>query len=341
MNLAIIGANGNVGTELSLLLHKEKNVRVYPIVRNILGKAFLHAVGLPCRVADIAAESDAQTSLSDIDVAILAAYVWPDFSLSATHNKRLNKQLILNAVRFTKPGATLIYFSSLRAFSRSIDPETPFIKPLYDYEKKSLEHFFYRICRRFKKKGYVFRLGHVFGKHQPLTRKIKELVGNKNIIALQTSPRTVANVLHTVTLTEAILLAASAQFPEKTYTLVNQPQWTWEDVFRHYAHSSLEILWKEKNTRSQKSRFFVSFFSRFLQKHYARLRFLLPESLDRRIQDTYRIQKMRGEIAQLAADKKPVFLEAFRYKPAPGPFLPGLKDTKELLKRKDISDGIF
>jgi hypothetical protein len=50
---------------------------------------------------------------------------------------------------------------------------------------------------------------------------------------------------------------------------------------------------------------------------------------------------MQEEIARLELIMKPVFLEAFRYKPAPGPFLSGLTDTKELLKRKDLPDGIF
>ena len=334
MNIAIIGANGNVGTELSLLLHKEKNIRTYPIVRNILGKAFLHAAGLPCRVAEITQESDAQTALHDIDVAVLAAYVWPDFSLSAQQNKQQNKQLIINTVRFTKRDAKLIYFSSIRAFSRAIDPETSFIKPLYDKEKRSLERFFYRTCHRFHKRGYVFRLGHVFGKYQPLTRKINELTQHTTVLTLQTSPQTVANVLHTVTLAEAILLCSSAQIPQKTYTLVNQPQWTWDDVFCYYAPSSLKIHWQEKKPQPQTFHLFLSFFSQFFQKYYARLRALLPVSLDRRIQDRYRIKKMQEEIARLETGTTPVYLEAFRYNPAPGPFFPRLTTTQELLQRK-------
>ena len=54
MKLAVIGANGQVGTELCFLLRE--NVDLIPIVRNKLGTIFLKHNGFKCCIADILSE---------------------------------------------------------------------------------------------------------------------------------------------------------------------------------------------------------------------------------------------------------------------------------------------
>jgi len=47
MKLAVVGANGKVGTELCFLLKDE--IEVVPIVRNRLGAIFLNHNGFNCK----------------------------------------------------------------------------------------------------------------------------------------------------------------------------------------------------------------------------------------------------------------------------------------------------
>ena len=52
MKLALIGANGKVGTELCFLLKNEVE-GIKPIIRNNLGAVFLKFHGFNCTIADI------------------------------------------------------------------------------------------------------------------------------------------------------------------------------------------------------------------------------------------------------------------------------------------------
>jgi len=87
MKFAIVGANGQVGTELCFLLRNE-DLEVVPIVRNKLAAGFLDYHGFDCRIADISDEEDAREALNDIDVIVVAALA------SGLQARRINRLLI-------------------------------------------------------------------------------------------------------------------------------------------------------------------------------------------------------------------------------------------------------
>ena len=51
--IAVVGANGQVGTEVCLCLAQMKEVRLIPIVRTKLSAAFLEQCGLECQVGSM------------------------------------------------------------------------------------------------------------------------------------------------------------------------------------------------------------------------------------------------------------------------------------------------
>ena len=68
MNLGLIGANSNIGTELCFLL--KNDIIVKPIVRNKLGSVFLNHHGFNCQIFDIS-KDEHTTNLLDDEVRIL------------------------------------------------------------------------------------------------------------------------------------------------------------------------------------------------------------------------------------------------------------------------------
>lgn len=115
MRLALIGANGNVGTELCFLLRND--IEPKPIIRNKLGAIFLNHHGFKCTITDISRKEDAKKNLSDVDVVVISSYATDPFTGSQTQSSKLiNEQLIKNSINFSTKNATIIYFSTIRSF---------------------------------------------------------------------------------------------------------------------------------------------------------------------------------------------------------------------------------
>ena len=205
MKLGLIGANGKVGTELCFLLKNDVDLK--PIIRNRLGSVFLKHHGFSCTIADISQNKDSKECLADIDAVVISSYATDPFSGSQTQSsQKINEQIIKNSVKFSDKDATIIYFSTIRAFSHKIDPNTShfWTIPGYDKEKKHLERVFMSECRKNKKRGFALRLGHVFGYIQPRTEEFKKIFSKKRI-SVRVSSDKKSNVVHVIAIKDAIM----------------------------------------------------------------------------------------------------------------------------------------
>ena len=81
--IAIVGANGQVGTEVCLRLREAADVEVVPVVRNLSGSAFLRLNGVDCRHGRIADPEQARHLIGDCDVVV-------NFALSNTAIPRID-----------------------------------------------------------------------------------------------------------------------------------------------------------------------------------------------------------------------------------------------------------
>ena len=61
----------------------------------------------------------------------------------------------------------------------------------------------------------------------------------------------------------------------------------------------------------------------------------MPSRYDKSIQQKLTIKRMMTAISTLKEEEL-FYLDAFDYEPVPGPFLPGLDNTKELLKNYSL-----
>ena len=334
MKLALIGANGNVGTELCFLLRNDVDLK--PITRNRLGAVFLNHHGFDCTISDITKDNDAKESLSDVDVVVISSYATDVFTGSQTRSSQLiNEKIIKNSVNFSPPHAIIIYFSTIRAFSNKIDPNTPkgWTKSGYDKEKITLEKILFSESTKMKKNAYALRLGHVYGDNQPRTRDLKKILSDSQI-SFQVKPETESNVVHTVTIKDAILNCIDSKTSPGTYSLVNVPQWTWKNVIDYYKKSQTIVNYKTSKILPQENSTIWNFL-KSNKKYLAPLRYYISPKYDVRINKKLSTKRMLAAIASLKTEA-PFHMSLFDYNPIPGPFLKNLKNTKKLLESYDL-----
>jgi len=194
-------------------------------------------------------------------------------------------------------------------------------------------------------------LGHVLGISTSRAQQFKDLVSNKGIVYLRVSPNKPSNILHTVTLKEAIVICAKGNVRPGRYTVVNSPQWSWKEVFEYYAKdTSLVFLedemtckWRFLKLKNICQALLQGFWSTAIsrEKYLYPLAWYLPKKAKIIIRRRYLLSKIKSEISSLEGNNKPIYRHEFAYRPAPGPFLPGLSDTKTVLKDMDSLANIF
>jgi dTDP-4-dehydrorhamnose reductase len=335
MRLALIGANGNVGTELCFLLRND--IELKPIVRNKLGAIFLNYHGFKCTIADISRKEDAQKNLSDVDIVVISSYATDHFTGSQTQSSKfINEQLIKNSINFSTKNAIIIYFSTIRAFSHRIDHKTSrfWTKPAYDKEKKHLEQVLLSECKKNNKRGFAFRIGHVFGGNQPRTKEIKRIFSSKKV-SVRVCPERKSNVVHTVTIKNAILRCLDPKIKNDVYSIVNNPQWTWKDVFEYYKNKETIIDYTPIETTTRNHNDLLWKILKANKRYLIPIRYYIPRKFDKIIQKKLAVKRMMSAIDSLKKDDR-YYSSEFDYEPIPGPFIPGLHNTIDLLANHSL-----
>lgn len=87
--------------------------------------------------------------------------------------------------------------------------------------------------KKWKKRGFALRLGMVFGEHQVFTNQIKEKLSNNKKITVNVSASNKSNIVHCYT-ADAISVCTKPEVKPGVYSLVNEPQWTWKEVYDYY-----------------------------------------------------------------------------------------------------------
>jgi len=256
MKLGLIGANGNVGTELSFLL--KNDVNLIPIIRNKLGALFLTHHKFPCRIFDISKENDALESLYDLDSVIICSNAVDSYSGSQTRSSRkINEDIIKNTTKFTKDNATLFFFSTIRSFSNDIVPNTSNfgIKSSFEKEKIHLEKLLLSESKKNNKRAFIFRMSQIFGENQPRTNYFRKSLSSDKV-QVQVSPEKISNIVHILTIKDAIMKCLKNPYSPGIYSLVNNPQWTWKNVIDYYKKSETTIEYESKITPQNETQSF-------------------------------------------------------------------------------------
>ena len=333
--IAIVGANGQVGAEVCLRLRGVEGIEVVPVIRNVSGSAFLRLNGMACRHGRIADPADAQRLIGDCDVVV-------NFALSTTAVPRVdregNRNIVRGVMTGTKPGASIVFASTIMVYAPGMKFRIP---DTYGLEKLITEKTLGRACRGSGHPFFVFRLGHVLGELQNITRKMCSEI-REGKVALPGRGLTASNTVFTATIAEAIMQVATGAQLQGTFDLVTSPQWNWLRVYEYYAKRlgiQLELTDVANITHSRASS--GGFVSKglgylkhnpFLRERLTFLLAFLPKEMNQQIYLRYLQTQALAEINRLRQSEK-VELCAPNWRELKIHPMPGLPDPETLMAR--------
>lgn len=342
MKATIVGGNSPVGTELTALL-AERGWEVLPVVRHRLTASFLRARGYGCAVGDVTEDAElAERVYSDADVVVLAAFASPrtrrGFEPSVA--RETNRSLVRSAARQAPARATLIYLSTIHAFGPSVGPSR---WTWYGVEKRATERDF--LSAEAPAERLVLRLGQVFGPNQDKTDKIVSPVTSGEYGLVSAAEADPSNVVHTVTIVDAIEHCHSVSPPEERYSVVNSPQWSWGRVYDHYLADGESVRFTGRGGGGGSP--WVDGLRAALGELQSGYRSQLKNvfrvggrGVSLRLSHDRRRKNMREAVNDYW-DRVVFDTHEFHYRPAPGPFLDGIDATEEKMSEYGRIQPLF
>jgi len=339
VKVAIVGANSQVGTELTLLFDDQEDVEVVPITRNRLGTHFLRHSGIECEVADVTDDDDASRTLADVDAAVIAAFAWQysQEGFQARGARKSNEAIVENTVRHAPADCDIVYLSSQAAYGDDIGAPQYSDWSLYTREKRNAEDVLEESCEETGQSGYALRLGFVHGPNQGRSQVLRDFLGGDDHVHVVADPEKPSNVLHTVTLRDAIVRCGQDVAPG-TYPLVNEPQWTWGEVCDHYSPDGTTIHYHPPGGDPPLYKRLLGRAWGVIEDRQRTLRtatVYVPDAVNEWLFHRYLQRQRGGELSSLV-DRTSLERSAFEFDPVPGENLPGLPETRSQLADLDV-----
>jgi nucleoside-diphosphate-sugar epimerase len=334
IRLAVLGANGQVGAELCLMLAAQEGLALVPVCRNRSGSAFLRWQGLACRHGRVADSIDAGRLLADCDVVVNCSLA----SGTPAQIRRIEDSIVRNAFARSKPDAKIIHFSTQSVYG---DPRTSSSvrwRNPYGRAKLATERSVRSAERQSSKPAYILRLGHVCGALQDISNTIRAQTAAGT--AVLPSPDRSSNTVYTAAIMDAVLQIVNGGVAPGTYDLMNSPRWTWKEVYEYEAAQCgvqfAPLPASAEERRSSPSAFAsmrkLAGFAASLQpvretaaKVFARL----PDALNARTMAWWYAQRAKAEIRALADSDS--FAEHLTWIENGKRFFPASSATKDLL----------
>lgn len=225
--IAIVGANGRIGTELALRLRDVVDISVVGVCRNPAGSAFLRLGNVECLHGEFSDPGQASTMLRGCDVVVQLAYRAP----RSRREYLVNRAMATNAVLAAPYGSRVLFASTIMVYA----PDLPLrIPDAYGIEKLRLERLVRSLGATGDRPTTVFRMGHALGPLQPQSIAVLTAVRD-GVTQLPQAGRLASNTAFVASLADLVVRATRGSLPTGTFDLVTQPQWSWADVFAHYA----------------------------------------------------------------------------------------------------------
>jgi dTDP-4-dehydrorhamnose reductase len=331
--VVILGASGQVGTEVCLYLEQYADLEVIAVARSPVSAAVLKRLGLTVQIGQLDGSASDQALLADADLVV-------DFSVFSSENTsrlvdfyRQQNDRIFAA---TKKDCGFVFISSINAFGMSEqNNRTKYYwlpRSLYALTKRWGERYALRQAKACGRHAVVFRLGHVHGFLQSVSAETQRLL-DKPFEAF-CYPATPSYTVFCFSIAQAIQLAAFGKVSMQCYTLISTPAWTWAEVLQFYQRENqqIKVLFEASNAQSWRETW-LKVGKSVLAKLLANYRDILIVGLSkfpklyRRAQALHYLKSAQQQI--LAAK------ERSQYRPIgihvgsiPGPFVPGLSDSR-------------
>jgi nucleoside-diphosphate-sugar epimerase len=233
VTIGIVGANGRVGSEVTLLLSLTGAVAVVPIVRTSYGASFLRRLGIQCRIGSLTDEPAASELLDGVDLVA-------DFSLPQglpSHVRKGQRANLRAVLRHAPARAGYAFISSTMVFG--VDAELRyrdfrFARTLYAANKRHGERSARLLGAAAARRVYVLRLGEVHGELQQCSRDLMHAVDDRPI-ALPLAGAAPSDAVHCATIAASLIHVASGRASRGTYTLIEDPPLSLAQLYEHYG----------------------------------------------------------------------------------------------------------
>jgi nucleoside-diphosphate-sugar epimerase len=303
MRMVIVGSNGQVAAEVTLLLTSRPEVELWPLVRSRSGSAFLRYHGVPVQHGSITDPEFAGKALAGADVVANFALAGGTPAAALTENQHIIRATFAHSA----PAATVVFFSTL-AVRGSFDENGRRHRSAYGDLKLRNERLVARLAKSAGRKAYILRLGHVAGLHQSITALCREEIRSPPVVLPE--PERLSNVTHTVTIADALIAIGAGLVDQPgRYDLVNVPQWTWRQVYEKEA-AELDLVPRFHQLAAQamprlrlfprlQEMTFGAIKNFGLRNSLTRLIAILPSSSNEVLRAEYLVDRARSEIAAL------------------------------------------
>jgi nucleoside-diphosphate-sugar epimerase len=332
--LAVMGANGQVGAELCLLLAQLPEFTLVPVCRTRSGSAFLRAQGIAVRHGSCADAAAARSLLGDCALVVNSALA----TGSPAEIRATEDALITQALRASPADARVIHFSTQSVYGDPTPGRWIRWRNPYGRAKLGTERTALREAAAAGKDLYILRLGHVGGALQGISLDMRAALAAGEVLL---PPRDVAsNLVYTVTIVDAIRAIARGAVAPGTYDLMNVPQLSWRAVYeaeRDIADLAQARIRSAPPAQVPRRRGLLRPMARLAAREavrntLAKLLARAPRRLNARAHAWWMRARARTEIAALARhDEVPGHLS---WVPNGARFIEGLTPTLELLARR-------
>lgn len=333
--IGLIGANGQVGAELALMLARRSDIELVPICRTRSGSAFLRWQGIACRHGSISDPSEAGRLIGDCDLIVNSALA----TGSPADIRRTEDRIIQNIFAYSKPAATIIHFSTQSVYGDPRPGRLVRWRNPYGRAKLLSERTVRRAQRRYGKPCFILRLGHVCGTMQEISHSIRESI-RAHAVVLPEHDCT-SNTVYTAAIVGAIEQIRRSPPRPGTYDLMNVPRWTWTEVYEYEASACGGPLEATRVANPAAARSLVERLSSLPRAIAARLVRVvladtarkglayLPRRLNARVMAWWYARRAREQIAALA--RFPSVPEHLSWVANGVRFFPAKRSTRELL----------
>jgi len=309
--IAILGANGQVGAELCLLLSRMESIELVPVCRNPTGSAFLRFSGIACRHGRPADSAEAPGLIGDCDAIVNCALG----TGTPAEIRAFDEKLIGNMFAHSKAGAIVIHCSTLMVHGDPRPGKILRARDSYGRVKLAAEREVWRHSKRAGKPAFILRLGHVCGPLQNITDKIRREIAANSVLLLQEDAY--SNTVYTVTIVDALMSILAGNYQPASFDLTNSPQWTWREVYDYEARMIGQTLSPQlvsapapptvartiSASVKQAARRWAA--SPVIRRNLERALALAPRATNERAQATWFKMRARAEIGALAAERVP------------------------------------
>jgi nucleoside-diphosphate-sugar epimerase len=335
--VGIIGANGQVGAELCLLLRGHQDIELVPVCRNRSGSAFLRWQGIACRHGRAAEAAEAAGLIGDCDIVI-------NSSLAAGTPSQIRSteaRIIHNLFEHSKAGARVIHFSTQSVYGDPTQGRWIRWRNPYGRAKQASERQVRAAQRRFGKKAFILRLGHVCGALQDISIAIRESIRDDSVVLPATN--CTSNTVYVDSIADAIARIIQGQVQPGTFDLMNDPLWTWREVYEYEA-GICQVPLHPRFAESRRASSFsgavgwasqlaaATATARPIRDLFAKVFAHVPERMNARALAWWYVRRARNEIAALNAPPQPA--DHLSWVANGGRFFPAGKPTIELLQQR-------